>query len=69
MEIILASRSLPADGIRREVRRKNLDGYRALQARITGAIHFPHAACTKRAVNLVGAKSRSRDKGHLSARL
>lgn len=36
--------------------RENLQRDLALEARISGAIHFPHAAGAKRGLNLIGAE-------------
>jgi hypothetical protein len=50
----LAFETLFADGVIREMCRKNLDSDRALEARVTPAIYLAHPASAQRFHNLIG---------------
>ena len=45
--------------------RKDFDGYSTVEARIVGAIHFAHSACTDRRLNFVGPELRARGQCHV----
>jgi hypothetical protein len=59
----LALETLPACRIVGEMRRKNLDGNSAVQARIPRLIDFAHPARAERRDNFVGAELRARGQG------
>src|SRR5580700_10510552 len=48
---------------------ENLDGDRAVQARISRPIHFSHASSAEERFNLVGTEFRSGSESHSCARL
>ncbi len=56
--------ALFANWIRRELRGKNFDRYRAIEPRITGPIHFAHPARAKRSGNFIWAKFGAWREGH-----
>ena len=60
----LALEALPAHRIVREMRRKNLDGDRTVQARVQRPINLAHSARAERRDNFVGAELRARGQGH-----
>ena len=60
----LASEAGPELGITGQLRRKNLHGYQAVEARIAGAIHLAHPSGADDGENLVGAQTGTRLQGH-----
>ena len=65
-EIALASRLKRARncGIVRQLRRENLEGYGAVQARVAGSIHLAHAAGAEQRDYLVRAELRAGGQPH-----
>jgi len=56
----LALKTLPQNWIFGEMRRKNFDGDNAVQARVSGAVHFTHATRAQRREDFVRAKASAR---------
>ncbi len=55
--------------IGRKMRRKNLDGDSAFEARVAREVHFAHAASTQRGLNFIRTEFRARGEGHARAQL
>ncbi len=53
-----------AVGVSSKGRRKNFNGYLAPQARVAGAVDFPHPTRTERREDFVRAKPSSGNQGH-----
>src|SRR5579872_33395 len=51
-------------GVRRKVRRQNLDCDRAVEPRVARPIHLSHAACTERRLDFVGPQFAARREWH-----
>jgi len=52
-----------------EMSRQDLDGHRAVEARIASAIDFAHATCTQWRLNFIRPEFRARGKSHPCAQL
>jgi len=51
-------------GLAGELAGQDLDGYRAVQASVLGAIHFAHAPSTEKRNNLIGSELLTWNEGH-----
>src|ERR1700688_5050662 len=49
---------------RRKMGSKNLNGNGSIQAGVPGAIHFAHAACSQRRLDLIRPEFHARGEGH-----
>src|SRR5467141_273175 len=61
----LALKALPQSWVVGEMRRKNLDGDSAVQARISRSVDFTHSSCADGRNDLVWAESDARGQCHL----
>jgi len=65
----LAIETLPGIGIVRKMTRQDFDRDRAIEPRVTCAIHLAHAARAERRLNFIRAKFCARDQSHGCAQL